>query len=86
MKFLITGGKGFIGSYIVEQLSKDHQVTVFDSSDTYGILSKEELFKIINDPATYLKEFNHAVKVLREHFVYIISGFPWDSILRYRIK
>ena len=29
--------------------------------------SKEELFKIINDPATYLKEFNHAVKVLRDN-------------------
>ena len=46
MKFLITGGKGFIGSYIVEQLSREHQVTVLDSSDTYGILSKEELFKL----------------------------------------
>ena len=46
MNILITGGKGFIGSYIVEELSKEHQVTVLDNSETYGILSKEELSKL----------------------------------------
>jgi len=42
-KILVTGGKGFIGSKIVERLCNDHQVTVFDNSDSYGILDKEEL-------------------------------------------
>ena len=42
-KILVTGGKGFIGSKIVERLCNDHQVTVFDNSDGYGILDKEEL-------------------------------------------
>jgi nucleoside-diphosphate-sugar epimerase len=46
MKILITGGKGFIGSNIVERLCNDHQVTVFDNSDGYGILDKEELNKL----------------------------------------
>ncbi len=32
MKFVVTGGLGFIGSYIVKHLlSKDHQVTVVDN-------------------------------------------------------
>ena len=45
MKILITGGKGFIGSRIVEELSKDNQVTVLDNSDGYGIVefNNEEL-------------------------------------------
>ena len=46
MKILITGGKGFIGSKIVEMLSKDHKVTVVDNNDTYGIMTKEALNKL----------------------------------------
>ena len=46
MKILITGGKGFIGSNIVERLCNDHRVTVLDNSDGYGILDKEELNKL----------------------------------------
>ena len=47
MKILVTGGKGFIGSKIVEMLSNDgHKVTVVDSHDTYGIMTMEELNKL----------------------------------------
>jgi nucleoside-diphosphate-sugar epimerase len=46
MKILVTGGKGFIGSKIVEILSNDHKVTVVDSHDTYGIMTMEELNKL----------------------------------------
>ena len=47
MKILVTGGKGFIGSKIVEMLTKDgHTVTVVDNNDTYGIMTKQELEKL----------------------------------------
>ena len=46
MKILIAGGKGFIGSKIVEELSKDHSVIVVDNHDTYGLMSKQELEKL----------------------------------------
>ena len=47
MKILVTGGKGFIGSKIVEMLSNDgHKVTVVDNNDTYGIMTKQELYKL----------------------------------------
>ena len=46
MKFLITGGNGFIGSHIVEKLSKEHKVAVLDNNDTYGIMSQVELQKL----------------------------------------
>ena len=44
MKILVTGGKGFIGSKIVEMLTiAGHKVTVVDNNDTYGIMTKQEL-------------------------------------------
>lgn len=47
MKILVTGGKGFIGSKIVEMLTiAGHKVTVVDNHDTYGIMTKEELDKL----------------------------------------
>ena len=45
-KILVTGGKGFIGSKIVEMLSNDYKVTVVDNNDTYGIMKNEELRKL----------------------------------------
>ena len=48
MKFLITGGLGFIGTKIIEKLSNDgHQVVCVDNKDTYNIIKKEELDKLI---------------------------------------
>ena len=47
MKILVTGGKGFIGSKIVEMLTiAGHKVTVVDNQDTYGIMTKDELDKL----------------------------------------
>ena len=43
MKILVTGGKGFIGSKIVEMLSVDHKVTVVDNNDTYDIMTQAQL-------------------------------------------
>jgi len=43
MKILVTGGKGFIGSKIVEMLSPEHSVTVMDNQETYGLMTAEQL-------------------------------------------
>ena len=43
MKILVTGGKGFIGSKIVEMLSSEHSVTVMDNQETYGLMTAEQL-------------------------------------------
>jgi len=47
MKILVTGGKGFIGSKIVEMLSNHgHHLIVVDNHDTYDIMTTEELHKL----------------------------------------
>jgi len=41
MNILITGGGGFIGSYLVQQLSKEHKVIVLDHGKRYGRIRKK---------------------------------------------
>lgn len=49
MKYLITGGLGFIGSKIIEKLSNEgHYIYCVDNEDTYDIISKEELKKLMS--------------------------------------
>jgi nucleoside-diphosphate-sugar epimerase len=48
MKYLITGGLGFIGTKIIEKLSNEgHSIQCVDNKDTYNILTKEQLDKLI---------------------------------------
>ena len=48
MKYLITGGLGFIGTKIIEKLTNDgHRVCCVDNKDTYDIISARELEKLI---------------------------------------
>lgn len=47
MKILITGGEGFIGSWIVEKLSQmGHRVTTLDSGETYDVIQREDLDRL----------------------------------------
>ena len=47
LKILVTGGEGFIGSWIVEKLSQmGHRVTTIDSGETYDVIDRESLDKI----------------------------------------
>lgn len=44
MKILVTGGEGFIGSWIVERLCElNHQVYTLDNHDTYGLINTDQL-------------------------------------------
>jgi UDP-glucose 4-epimerase len=43
MKFLITGGLGFIGHNVTVRLEKEHEVVITDTRTNYGIIPQDEL-------------------------------------------
>ena len=47
MKYLVTGGAGFIGSHLVEELSKKNKVVILDNLST-GRFENISLLKISN--------------------------------------
>lgn len=48
MKVIVTGGAGFIGSNLADELSKSQEVTVFDNLSTGRIENLEGIFKKID--------------------------------------
>ena len=41
LKILVTGGGGFIGSFLVQQLSRKHEIIILDHGNRYKILKKK---------------------------------------------
>jgi len=60
VKFLITGGAGFIGHNVVRILeSQGHECIVIDTCTDYGFIPKEELTYLINERS---KRFNARIR------------------------
>ena len=60
MRILVTGAYGFIGSKIVEKLcAMGHEVTAMDNSETYGIITPEDLKKLYAYRQRNWKEVTH---------------------------
>ena len=56
-RILVTGGLGFIGHKVVEQLQKqNYKVEIIDVLTTYGLLDKEELEYLYNERLAKLRE------------------------------
>jgi len=64
LKYLITGGLGFIGHNLVKQLQKEkNDVQVIDALTTYAVHSKEELEDLYNQR---LKQVNNKTQIYKE--------------------
>ena len=47
MKFLVTGGAGFIGHNVVRQLeAQSHDICILDNFTDYGIIPSEEILPL----------------------------------------
>lgn len=79
MKYLVTGGAGFIGSHIVDHLmKKGHEVIVYDNFSTGKKLfieqyKSEERFTLIKGELLDQKKLNKAMKGV--DFVFHIAGY-----------
>ena len=67
MKFAVTGGAGFIGSYLVKKLiSENHQVIVIDNFHTGKEENLKQIIKCIEIQKTDIRDFNQLKKILKK--------------------
>jgi nucleoside-diphosphate-sugar epimerase len=67
LKFLVTGGVGFIGHNVVRQLeAQGHECFVLDNVTNYGFVNQNELNYLYNERSNRMKAVVHHID-LREH-------------------
>ena len=73
-KFLVTGGLGFIGHNVVEQLEhQNKEVIIVDSRTNYGVIPEAELTYLLNYRTSKIKTiFNYKVDVLDSNYVNVV--------------
>jgi len=94
-RILVTGGLGFIGHKVVEQLQKqNHRVEVIDVLTTYGLLDKDELEYLYNERLAKFREDTiiHKIDVaeielvndiflkLKPDYVVHLASFPNEKL------
>jgi nucleoside-diphosphate-sugar epimerase len=64
MKFLITGGSGFIGHHVVKQLeSQGHECVILDNMTDYGFVPKLELEYLFTERQKKIQSVVHDVDI-----------------------
>ena len=67
MKFAVTGGAGFIGSYLIKKLiSENHQVIVIDNFHTGKEENLKQIIKCIEIQKTDIRDFDQLKKILKK--------------------
>lgn len=70
MKFLVTGGAGFIGHNVVRQLeSQGHECFILDNLTTYGFVPKEEMAYLAKERIKKIRANVHRVDLRDEKYV-----------------
>ena len=70
MKFLVTGGAGFIGHNVVRILeSQGHECIVIDTCTDYGFIPKAELTYLITERSKRFNARTRSIDIREEVFV-----------------
>ena len=65
MKYIVTGGAGFIGSHIVDAIAGSHEVVVIDNFSS----GKPENLGLFHDSITCIEGSIHNLPLLRDAFI-----------------
>lgn len=85
MKFIVTGGAGFIGHNVVRQLeAQGHECFVIDSVTDYGFIPKEELTYLNKGRRKRMRSTVHHID-LRDHAgvesIFQTFGYKIDAVI-----
>jgi len=92
MKILITGGVGFIGSHLAEELGEKHLVIALDNFDPYyDVRIKKENVKIIQSSNANFRlgdvtNYDFVRKIIRENDIEVIFHEAARPGVRYSLK
>lgn len=85
MKFLITGGAGFIGHNVIRQLeSKGHECYIADSVTNYGFIPKDELKYLYTERSKRIRANTHHIDIRDQERVeswFLSFGFKCDAVI-----
>ena len=85
MKFLVTGGAGFIGHNVVQQLeAQGHECFILDNVTDYGFVPKEELDYLYNERRKKIRAAVHHVDLLNRESTrnfFLNFSFGADAVI-----
>lgn len=85
MKFLVTGGAGFIGHNVIHQLeAQGHECFVIDNQTTYGFIPKDELKYLVRERRKHMRALPHAVDIRdykKLEGFFTTFGFNADAVI-----
>lgn len=83
MRFLVTGGAGFIGHNVVRTLEQmGHECIILDSITDYGFVNREELAYLKQERKQRIRSSIHHID-LRDHKVVkdMMGSFPFSGVI-----
>jgi len=87
MRILVTGGAGYIGSHLVRELIKNHEIIVYDNLENGHKKSLPKNIKLIKEDLNNITELNKAFHYNNiDSVIHLASNIMVGESMRYPLK